>query len=156
MLEDDIKDYPAYMCNKRGLQLGAVAAAIAATISLSYPPPNNLYVFVCVALLSTFFFLTERFLLPSVKTFKALDSLVVGYCTLILSAQLFTLWCFPEAESSTALGCMVVLSALHYHSTLLMTLYILVTVASWMLMKSMPFHRLELEEMLQRIILAKA
>lgn len=123
------------MCNKRALRLGAIGTAISAILALSYPPPNNLYVAASVALLSACFLATELYLLPRVRTFNDLDALVVGYCAPVLGAQLFSLWCFPELEVATGVGCMVVLSALLYHSALIMTIYIAVTIASWTLLK---------------------
>lgn len=135
MHADDIKNHPVYLCNKRALRVGAIGTAIAAIVALSYPPPNNIYVAVATALLSLCFLMVERYVLPRILTFQALDVLVAGYCTPILGVQLLSLWCFPDVEVATGVGCMVVLSALLYHSTIVMMTYILVAVSSWFSLK---------------------
>lgn len=135
MNADDIKDHPVYICNRRTLRLGSITIGLAAIVAIGYPPPNNFYVAGCVAVLSMLFFLTERFVLTRIRTFQQLDLLVIGYCLPILGTQLFSLWCFPDVEVATGVGCMVVLSALLYHSTRLMMTYIVVTVTSWILLK---------------------
>ncbi len=135
MQADDIKNHPAYMCNKRALRVGAVCTAVAAVLSLGYPPPNNLVVAASVALLSLCFLLIECWVLPLVRTNRQLDTLVAGYCTPVLGVQLLSLWCFPEVEVATGAGCMVVLAALLYHSTVVMAVYIATTVISWYLLK---------------------
>ena len=132
---DDIKHHPAYICNRRALRLGTITIGLVAVVALGYPPPNNIYVATCVGFLSLLVLSLERLVLTRVRTFRQLDALVVGYCLPILGTQLFSLWCFPKVEVATGVGCMVVLSALLYHSTKLLIAYIIVTVTSWILLK---------------------
>jgi signal transduction histidine kinase/ActR/RegA family two-component response regulator len=132
---EDIRSLPSYKCNAYILRFGVLGCAVSALFVLNYPAPQNLYLATCFSLLSLWFWVADRYLLPNVKSVVALDAFVVCYCSLILVAQLVALWCFPEAEVSTGVGCMVVVSALLYRSTLTLVVYIFVTVSSWFLLK---------------------
>ena len=136
MLALDIKEHPAYTCNLYALKIGVFAMAGAAACTLTYAPPYNLLVTACLVLLGIYLFVSQRYVMPRIKTLRALDWLVLSYCLPICFVQWISLVCFPDSEVSTGAACMVVLSALLFHSTPLMAIYVFGTVASWLAIKS--------------------
>ncbi len=135
MLAFDIQEHPAYTCNFYALKLGVVATALAAAGTLTYPWPYNLVVTSSVIGLSVYLFVASECILSKIKTLWALDLFALSYCLPICVTQWVALWCFPDIEVSTGVGCMVVLSALLFYSTTWMALYVLGAVGSWFLLK---------------------
>ncbi len=109
--------------------------AILRNFTLSYVAPYNYILTAAVVLLATVFLVIERTVLPRIRTFAALDRLVIAYCIPINLTQLFAIWCFPAYEVSTGAGCMIVISALLYYSVNLQTAYMVLTILGWILLK---------------------
>ncbi len=150
----NFKEHPAYTCNVYALKLGVPATVVAAAFALTYPPPMNVYVAASVALLCVFVFAMQRWVLPRIRTLRSLDLLVVAYCTCILFTQLLSLVCYPEVEVAVGVGCMLVLSALLFYSTTLMTCYIVLTVSSWTTLKWMISGPISPQDALQLLLIA--
>ena len=131
----DIKEHPAYTCNAYALKVGAPATCISAIFTLTYPAPSNVLVTAGVLALSLIFLFAEKFVLPRIKSLRTLDYFVASYCLAIAITQWISVLCYPTFEVATGVGCMIVLSALLYYSTLWMAIYVLLTVASWTFLK---------------------
>ncbi len=132
---EDIRQHPAYLCNRIALSVGIGAVALVALATLAYESPYNVVMFSTVVGLVIVLAIVRFYLLPLARTAFALDLMVSGYFIIILLSQWVAIWLYPRDEVSCGTGCLIVISGVLFASTRLLFLASVAMASSWIFFK---------------------